>query len=300
MATSLITQPVSFRNVIVIAATLGVAGVPFTNTRAIEACAEKPVKVAATGAEAAVVDAKKIAAKFRDRGYVIQPLANGDSSSPTLCTIAVEPGIDCVLMLGIENAKQAKVGFDLVVKDDIGRTVASDTRLLNRACVAFGSARGGDYTVSVQPVAAGQKSHICWSLLLATRSYLVQANEDAQKVAAKFQARGYEFRTLGKGDNQQLAGSFSLDLPKATDCVIIVGVDQFLPGADLVVHDADGRVVGKDSRTLKRAAVEFSTATAGRFKVTVETSKQAPLGAYVVLAGIQPIGPMNKGGTRSP
>ncbi|MFN0079355.1 MAG: hypothetical protein ACKVY0_23060 [Prosthecobacter sp.] len=299
MATSLISQPVSKRNAIIIAATLGLAALPCTKLWAAEACAEKPAKGVATGAEAAVVDAKKIAAKFRDRGYVIQPLASGDSSSPTITTIAVEPGLDCVLMLGIDNG-QAKAGFDLVVKDDIGRTVAADTRSLNRACVAFGSARGGDYTVYVQPVSAAQKDRICWALLMGTRSYSAQANEDAQKVAAKFQARGYEFRTLGKSDNQQLVGTFSLDLPKASDCVIIVGVDEFLPGADLVVHDSSGRVVGKDSRTLKRAAVEFSTATAGRYKVTVETSKQTPLGAYVVLAGIQPIGPIKQGGTRTP
>ena len=45
-------------------------------------------------------DARKIAVKFRDRGYSISPIANGDNfTSQTVFDMELTKGLDCVIIL---------------------------------------------------------------------------------------------------------------------------------------------------------------------------------------------------------
>ena len=73
-------------------------------------------------------DARKIAVKFRDRGYSISPIANGDNfTSQTVFDMELTKGLDCVIMVGIDEAMP---DVDLYVKDDVGNMVAQDTRTI--------------------------------------------------------------------------------------------------------------------------------------------------------------------------
>ncbi|OYW73443.1 MAG: hypothetical protein B7Z37_21350 [Verrucomicrobia bacterium 12-59-8] len=106
---------------------------------------------------AARVDARKIAVKFRDRGYRITPVANGDNlTSFTQFDLNLTKGTDCVIMVGIDSAMP---DVDLYVKDDVGNMIRADTRTINRACVEFSASYNGDYTVVVKPTASDPVGH---------------------------------------------------------------------------------------------------------------------------------------------
>ncbi len=106
---------------------------------------------------AARVDARKIAVKFRDRGYRITPVANGDNLQPfTQFDLNLTKGTDCVIMVGKDDAMP---DVDLYVKDDVGNMIQADTRPISRACVEFSASYNGDYTVIVKPAASAVIGH---------------------------------------------------------------------------------------------------------------------------------------------
>lgn len=106
---------------------------------------------------AARVDARKIAVKFRDRGYRITPVANGDNLTPfTQFDLNLTKGTDCVIMVGKDTAMP---DVDLYVKDDVGNMIQADTRQISRACVEFSASYNGDYTVVVKPTASDPVGH---------------------------------------------------------------------------------------------------------------------------------------------
>jgi hypothetical protein len=233
-------------------------------------------------------DANKIALKFKDRGYVVVKVASGDSSQSHNEIIQVPADHDCVLMLGIDNS-DARPGLDLIVNDSLGALVAQDRRAsLSRACVAFSSKVAAAYEVSVPPSVSVQR--VNWVLLMGLRETQDVAGEDAQKIATKFRDRGYDFQSLGSGTTAASA-IFPLLLGKGVDCVVLVGVDASA-SVDLIITDAEGNVVARDVRALKRAAVEFSSATAGTYTVTVSHPPKGESGRFTVFAGTQPTGPV--------
>jgi hypothetical protein len=94
-------------------------------------------------------DARKIAVKFRERGFRITPVANGDNKhSELVFPIELVKGTDCVIMVGIDEVIK---DVDLYVKDEVGNMIAQDTRTINRACVQFAASYNGIYTVVVDP-----------------------------------------------------------------------------------------------------------------------------------------------------
>jgi hypothetical protein len=106
---------------------------------------------------AARVDARKIAVKFRERGYRITPVANGDNLQPfTQFDLNLTKGTDVVIMVGKDDAMP---DVDLYVKDDVGNMVQADTRPISRACVEFSASYNGDYTVVVKPTQSSVVGH---------------------------------------------------------------------------------------------------------------------------------------------
>lgn len=102
----------------------------------------------ASSPKASREDARKIAVKFRDRGYNISPITNGDSlKDSTVFDFELTKGLDCVFMVGIDDAI---LDVDLYVKDDVGNMIAQDTRTTRRACVEFTAASNGVYTIIVK------------------------------------------------------------------------------------------------------------------------------------------------------
>ena len=95
-------------------------------------------------------DARKISAKFRERGFTIMPVANGNNKYGELVfRIELIKGLDYVIMVGIDDVIE---DVDLYVKDEVGNMVAQDTRTINRACVQFAASYNGVYEVVVDPV----------------------------------------------------------------------------------------------------------------------------------------------------
>ena len=95
-------------------------------------------------------DARKISVKFRERGYKITPVGNGDNfdGSNLIFEIELTKGTDCVIMVGIDDAMP---NVDLYVKSETGNMIQQDTRSISRACVEFTSDYNGIYTVIVKP-----------------------------------------------------------------------------------------------------------------------------------------------------
>jgi hypothetical protein len=94
-------------------------------------------------------DARKISAKFRDRGFTIMPVATGNNKYGELVfRIELIKGLDYVIMVGIDGVIQ---DVDLYVKDEVGNMIAQDTRTINRACVQFAASYNGIYEVVVDP-----------------------------------------------------------------------------------------------------------------------------------------------------
>lgn len=93
-------------------------------------------------------DARKIAIKFRDRGYVVRPVADGvQRGAASVYQITLERGTDCVIMAGIDGG----MAVDLYVKDEVGNVIVRDTRPISRACVSFTTSYNGVYDVIVVP-----------------------------------------------------------------------------------------------------------------------------------------------------
>jgi hypothetical protein len=94
-------------------------------------------------------DARKIAVKFRERGFTIMPVGNGDNKHSSLVfEIEVQRGLDYIVMVGID---EVIADVDLYVKDEVGNMIAQDTRNINRACVEFSASYNGTCTVIVDP-----------------------------------------------------------------------------------------------------------------------------------------------------
>jgi hypothetical protein len=95
-------------------------------------------------------DARKISVKFRERGYKITPVGNGDNFEGTNLIFEIEltKGMDCVIMVGIDDAMP---NVDLYVKTETGNMIQQDTRTISRACVEFTADYNGVYTVIVKP-----------------------------------------------------------------------------------------------------------------------------------------------------
>lgn len=102
-------------------------------------------------------DARKIAVKFRERGYRITPLANGDNKhSELIFDLELTRGVDCVIMVGIDEV----IGdVDLYLKDEVGNMLQQDTRNISRACVEFSASYNGVYTVIVDPAKSRLLGH---------------------------------------------------------------------------------------------------------------------------------------------
>lgn len=106
---------------------------------------------------AARVDARKIAVKFRERGYRITPVTNGDNLQPfTQFILGLTKGTDVVIMVGKDDAMP---DVDLYVKDDVGNMIQADTRPISRACVELSASYNGDYTVIVKPSPSAVVGH---------------------------------------------------------------------------------------------------------------------------------------------
>jgi hypothetical protein len=103
------------------------------------------------------VDARKIAVKFRDRGYRITPMGNGDNLERfTQFVLNLTKGTDVVIMVGKDDAMP---DVDLYVKDDVGNMIQADTRTITRACVEFSASYNGDYTIIVKPTPSAVIGH---------------------------------------------------------------------------------------------------------------------------------------------
>lgn len=106
-------------------------------------------------------DARKISVKFRERGYKITPVGNGDNMEGTNLLFEVElaKGTDCVIMVGVDDAMSNVQGVDLYVKTETGNMIQQDTRAISRACVEFTADYNGVYTVIVRPARSNIIGH---------------------------------------------------------------------------------------------------------------------------------------------
>ena len=93
-------------------------------------------------------DARKIAIKFRERGYTITPLSQpAILGKATLYEFTAEKATDCVIMVGVD----AGMAVNVIVKDEVGNIVAQDNREMARACVSFTASYSGTYSLYVLP-----------------------------------------------------------------------------------------------------------------------------------------------------
>jgi hypothetical protein len=81
-----------------------------------------------------------------------------------------------------------------------------------------------------------------------------------------------------------------MELTKGLDCVIMVGIDEAMPDVDLYVKDDVGNMVAQDTRTIRRACVEFTAASNGVYTFIVKPAKSAVMGHFTILGGFQPSG----------
>ena len=93
-------------------------------------------------------DVRKIAIKFRDRGYAVTPANDGvQRGTSTIYHIDLARGSDCIVMVGIDGG----MAVDLYIKDEVGNVLVQDTRPLGRACASFTAAYNGSYDLIVFP-----------------------------------------------------------------------------------------------------------------------------------------------------
>ena len=117
-----------------------------------------------------------------------------------------------------------------------------------------------------------------------------ESREDARKIAVKFRDRGYNITAIANGNNFNSLIEFDLELTKGLDCVIMVGIDNAMPDVDLYVKDDVGNMIAQDTRTIRRACVEFTASSNGVYTFTVKATKSEVIGHFTILGGFQPSG----------
>ena len=118
-----------------------------------------------------------------------------------------------------------------------------------------------------------------------------ESREDARKIAVKFRDRGYNISPITNGDNLKDSTVFDFELTKGLDCVFMVGIDEAMPDVDLYVKDDVGNMVAQDTRTTRRACVEFTAASNGVYTIIIKPNGKSPvIGHFTVLGGFQPSG----------
>jgi hypothetical protein len=117
-----------------------------------------------------------------------------------------------------------------------------------------------------------------------------ESREDARKIAVKFRDRGYNISPIANGDNFKSQTIFNFELTKGLDCVFMVGIDEAMPDVDLYVKDDVGNMVAQDTRTIRRACVEFTASSNGVYTIIVKPTPSAVMGHFTVLGGFQPSG----------
>jgi len=145
-------------------------------------------------------------------------------------------------------------------------------------------------TVSTLVAILGMAGLLCAQINFNPNSDPKESREDARKIAVKFRDRGYNISPIANGDNFTSQTVFDIELTKGLDCVIMVGIDEAMPDVDLYVKDDVGNMVAQDTRTIRRACVEFTAASNGVYTIIVKPSRSAVMGHFTVLGGFQPSG----------